>query len=97
MVALALHLARDEYPFLEGVRAGKVPDACLQGLEESSRGVDADTAGQGLLNLVGTLLDLLIGLIGEELTLRLVAEIWTDLPLRQPLLPRPFDGQEAAS
>jgi hypothetical protein len=97
MLTRALHLARAQYPFLEGVRAGKAPDAYLQGLEESSRGVDAETANQGLLAVLGTLLDLLIRFIGEELTFRLLAEVWTDVPQRQPLLPRQLDGQEAAS
>ena len=60
----------------------------------ASRRRAADAA---LLTVLTSLIDLLVGFIGEELTLRLVAEIWPDLALPEPIQPGTFDGQEAAS
>ncbi len=97
MLSRALHLTRGEFPFLGGVRAGATPEACLEGLDESMQDVDAATARQGLLAVVTTLLDMMVAFIGMELTLRLVAEVWMNLPLEQPIQPGTFDGQEADS
>lgn len=95
MLSRALHLARPEFPFLEGVHAGR--DGCFDGLEETLRSVDAGAADDALLTVLTSLLDLLAGFIGEELTLGLVAEVWPDLALREAIQPSTFDGQEAAS
>ena len=95
MLSRALHLARPEFPFLEGVRAGH--EGCFDGLEETLRGVDAGVADKALLTVLTSLIDLLVRFIGEELTLRLVGEVWPDLALREPIQPGTFDGQEAAS
>ena len=46
---------------------------------------------------MGLLLDLLVGFIGEDLTLRLVREAWPDLPLLAPSQPWNSDGQEVVS
>jgi len=93
ILSRTLHLARVEFPFFEGVRAGRAPGMGLEGLDARLHDVDAGEARQGLLVVVRTLLDLLVGFIGEELTLRMVREVWPDLPSRQPTRP----GQEAAS
>ena len=56
------------------------------------RGTPGDAGDAGAY-----LLDLLVGFIGEELTLRLVGEVWPDLPLLEPIQPGTSEGQEAAS
>jgi hypothetical protein len=43
------------------------------------------------------LTNLLVGFIGEELTLRLTCEVWTGLLLPAPVQSGTLDGQEAAS
>lgn len=96
ILSRALHLARREFSFLEGVHAGTVPEACFEGLGECIREVDAGEAGKGLLAVLGIFLDLLVGFIGEDLTLRLLLEVWPTLPLREPSQPGTSDGQEAA-
>lgn len=95
ILSRALHLARAESPFLKDVRAGRVPEVCLEGVNLED--VDVREVRQGVLAIVRILLDLLVGLIGEELTLRMVREVWPDLPLRQPTQAGNSDGQEAAS
>jgi hypothetical protein len=96
LLSRALHLARREFSFLEGVRAGAPPDVCLEGLDDRTHDVDASDARKGLLALLGTLLDLLVGFIGEDLTLCLVREVWTALPPRELSRPGTSDRQEAA-
>jgi hypothetical protein len=97
ILSRALHLARAEFAFFEGVHAGTPPEACLVGLSEHVRDVEAGEAGKGLVAVLGLLLDLLVGFIGEDLTFRLVREVWADLPLLAPERSSNSDGQEAAS
>jgi hypothetical protein len=96
ILSRALHLTRAEFPFLEGVRAGKAPERCFEGLDERVHHVDVGEARQGLLAVLGTLLDLLVRFIGEELTVRLVRDVWPDLPSREPSQPGNSDGRATA-
>ncbi len=73
MLSRAPHLAGPEFPFLEEVRAGR--EGCFDGLEETLRGVEAGAADKALLKVLTNVIDLLVGFIGEELTLRLVGEV----------------------
>jgi hypothetical protein len=97
ILARALHLARAEFAFLDGVRAGTAPEACLRGLDAHVLDVNASEVRKGLLAVLGLVLDLLVAFIGEDLTLRLVREVWPDLPLLAPGRPGNSDGLEAAS
>lgn len=72
LLSRALYVARAEFPFLEAARAGKAPEACLAGLAERMHDIDAVEARKGLEAVLGILVDLLVGFIGEDLTLRLV-------------------------
>ncbi len=76
----ALHLGRVEFPFLEGVRAGRPPEACFLGLDERAHDIEASTVGHGLLLVLRIQLGLLVGFIGEDLTVRLLSEARLDLP-----------------
>jgi hypothetical protein len=95
ILSRALHLARAEFPFLEGVRAGRGADAGFEGLIEHVHDVEPGVAVEGLVAVLGTLLDLLIRFIGEVLTLRMVREVWPDLPSREPSQAGNSDGREA--
>jgi hypothetical protein len=79
ILSRALHVARAEFPFLEGVRAGVVPDTCLQGLSERVHAVEIGEARDGLEAMLSVLLDLVVGFIGEGLTRRLVQDLWPEL------------------
>ena len=81
ILSRALHSARSGFPFLEGVGAGRVPGLCLAGLAEQVRDRETGEAGRGLLAVLDAVLDLLVELIGEDLTSRLVREVWPDSPL----------------
>jgi hypothetical protein len=97
ILSSALNRARAEFPFLEGVHAGTALEACLEGLREQLHDVEAGEASKGVLAVVAALLDLVVGFIGEDLSLRLVREVWPDLPLGGPPRPRNSDGQEDSS
>ncbi|MEX2171722.1 MAG: hypothetical protein WD851_20555 [Pirellulales bacterium] len=76
----ALALARAEIPGVHNIQVKA--EGCLDGLEEfvaesGSVGVDAAVA------ITAHLLGLLVTLIGEPLTLRLVREAWPDASLDQ--------------
>ncbi|MDQ6672620.1 MAG: hypothetical protein M3069_18085 [Chloroflexota bacterium] len=97
LVSRSLYLARAEFPFLEGVRAGTTAERCFEGLTERIQDVETSEAGKGLLAVLVALLHLLIGFIGEDLTVRLVREVWPDIPLFVTSRPGNADGQEAIS
>jgi hypothetical protein len=95
IVSRAVHMARVEFRFLDGVSVGIPPEACLVGLHESIRDVEAGKAGAAVLAVLSAMLDLLVGFLGEELTLGLVQDIWPDVPLRQPDRSATSNGQAA--
>jgi hypothetical protein len=81
LLARALHLARRDFPFLEGVRPGPSPDVCLEGLAERLRGVEHARATEGLAAVLANVLGLLATFIGDEITMRLVRDAWPDARL----------------
>ncbi len=97
LLSRALYLTRPQFRFLEEVRAGTPPGACLERMGERMRDVDAGEAGKGILSVICTLLDLVVRFIGEDLTLRVVRQVWTDLPMHEPIGPGRSASQEAAS
>lgn len=80
LVARAVHLARGEYPFLEGVRPGSTSDVCLDGLQIQIETVDTATLHDGLTEVLAGVIGLLVTFIGEDLALRLVRDVWPDAP-----------------
>jgi hypothetical protein len=97
ILSRALHLARTEFPFLQEVRAETGTEVCLVGLGEHMNDIDVAEARLGVLAVLGTLIGLLDGFVGEDLTLRVVREVWPALPLYEPGRPGKSDGQEAVS
>lgn len=74
LLSRALTLAQRESPALSAVQVK--PDGSLEGLEGE--------AAQAHSILVGYLLSLLITFIGDPLTMRLLHDIWPDLPGLDP-------------
>jgi hypothetical protein len=56
-------------------------DGSFDGLDELGAQVDPDEIFKGRVVLLAQLLGLLVAFIGEDLTLRLVREVWPKLPL----------------
>jgi hypothetical protein len=95
MLVRALRLAQLDYPFLKWVSVE--PHGSFAGLDQTLQEVVPGHAREGLLAVVTCLIDLLVGFVGEELTSRLVVEIWTDLPVPKTSQPHKENGREAAS
>jgi hypothetical protein len=80
LVARAIHLAATDAPFLRGVRAGMIPAPCLEGVQEGTRNVSPDLARAGLVAVVAHVLGLLAMFVGDDVTARLVRDVWPDAP-----------------
>lgn len=75
----ALALASADVAWLRTVRV--TADGTLEGLVEPAPPVGPEEILEGRVALVAQLLGLLVAFIGESLMLRLVHEIWPQLPL----------------
>jgi hypothetical protein len=80
LLARALHLAKGEFPLLDEVRAGATDDACFDGLRAKTKGVDPVMLRAALTTVLASVIGLLTTFIGEDLTLRLVRDVWPDAP-----------------
>ena len=90
LLARAIHLAAAEAPFLRGVRAGMLPETCLQGFAESAQGASSEQVQGAVVAVVTQLISLLALFIGDQMTGRLVHDVWPEAPLRA-------DGMAGAS
>jgi hypothetical protein len=81
LLGRALHLARAEYPVLNGVGVG-TSDVYLEGLRET------DAAHDALVAFLAQVIALLARFIGDDLTGNLIRQRWPDAPLGAPSLER---------
>ena len=79
LLSRAFALANAEVPWLRTVHIKA--DGSLEGLEELHAQLDRDELFDGGVVLVAQLLGLLVAFIGENLTLRLLREVWPRVPL----------------
>ena len=79
LISRALALTSAEVPWLRTVHVKT--DGSFEGLDEFGAQVDPDEIFEGRVVLLAQLLGLLVAFIGENLTLRLVREVWPKLSL----------------
>lgn len=79
LLSRALSLASAEVPWLRAVQVKA--DGTLGWLEEHHAQLDPDEYFDGKVVLLAHLLGLLVAFIGENLTVRLVCEVWPKLSL----------------
>jgi hypothetical protein len=79
LLARTLALAGAEVRWLRAVRVKA--DGSLEGLEEPYAQLSPDEFLEGHVVLLAHLIGLLVAFIGENLTLRLLREIWPKVPL----------------
>lgn len=79
LLSRTLALANTEFPWLRAVRVK--PEGSLEGLDELGTQVDPDEIFEGCAVVLAQMLGLLAAFIGEDLTFRLVREVWPKLPL----------------
>jgi hypothetical protein len=87
LLGRALQLSRVEFPFLDGVHAMRNTDPLIERLGQAAASVKPSQAHEGFVVVLGTLLALLVSFIGENLTLRVLREVWPELPMVQPVQP----------
>ena len=80
LMARSLALSTEEVPWLRTVRVKA--DGSLEGVEGLQRQLEPDEFLEGKVVLLAQLLGLLVAFIGENLTLRLVREVWPKVPLK---------------
>lgn len=91
LLARALQMARDDYPFLAEIRAGATADAAFDGQWATVEGVEPETMRDALTAVLAGVLGLLVTFIGEALMLRVVRDVWPEAPIREVSQP----GEEA--
>ncbi|HZL31528.1 MAG TPA: hypothetical protein VFC54_10785 [Pseudolabrys sp.] len=79
LLSRTLALANPEFPWLRAVQVKA--EGSLEGLDELGTQVDPDDVFEGCAVLLAQMLGLLVAFIGEDLTLRLVREVWPKLSL----------------
>jgi hypothetical protein len=79
LLSRSLALSTAEVPWLCAVRAQA--DDSLAGLEELHAQLGPEEFSEGEVILLAQLLGLLVAFIGEKLTVRLVCEVWPNVPL----------------
>ena len=79
LLSRTLALANPECPWLRAVQVKA--EGSLEGLDELGTQVDPDDVFEGCAVLLAQMLGLLVAFIGEDLTLRLVREVWPKLSL----------------
>ena len=79
LLSRALALANADVPWLRAVHVNA--NGSFEGLDTLGAEVDPDEVLDGCVVLLAQLLGLLVAFIGEDLTLRLVREVWPKLPL----------------
>jgi hypothetical protein len=80
LVSRSLALSAAEVPWLRTVRVNE--DGSLEGVEELQGQLDPDEFLEGKVVLLAQMLGLLVAFIGENLTVRLVREVWPKVPLK---------------
>ncbi len=84
LLSRALALATPQAPWLASLHIQ--PDGSLGGVADIESRVAPDAITEGSVVLVAELLGLLVAFIGEILTLRMVQEVWPELPLQDSVL-----------
>jgi hypothetical protein len=76
LLARALHLAKKEFPWLEGVEVEEHPACALKGLRGAVKGLDASRVNEAFALVLANVIWLLVTFIGEDIALGLVREVW---------------------
>jgi len=72
----ALQLSVNDYPGLSSVRPRRRPPGRVNGLQQSARRLAPDDLENALVLVIANLIWLLTQLIGQELSLRVLGDVW---------------------
>jgi hypothetical protein len=79
LIGRALHLAKKEFPCLEGIAPMSGPSGCLQGVSEALQGRDPTEAQASVIAVLTHLIQLLTSFLGQELGLHPIRRIWPEV------------------
>lgn len=79
LVGRALNLTKREFPFLGAVRVHPEAPVALEGLREALQGRGPEEAEACSIALLANLLGLLVNLLGEDIGLRPVMSVWSNV------------------
>jgi hypothetical protein len=79
LLGRAVNLTKREFPFLAGVRLQTDAPLSFKALQGSLQGRSPAEAGAASVALLANLVGLLVNLLGEELGLRPVVNVWPDV------------------
>ncbi len=80
LIRRAVHLSRSEFPFLATVQVGPSPAAVIDRLIEAAATTEVSQGSAGLVRVLATLVALLESFIGQDLTFRVLRDVWPELP-----------------
>jgi hypothetical protein len=81
LLGRALRIATLEHPRLGSARSASEPLGSIDGLRDSLRTVTPMEASDSLATVLASLMWLLATFIGDDLTLRLLRDVWPDVSL----------------
>ena len=91
LVARAVHLSLAAFPFLGGAQIRRSGDSLVLSLGESADGTESSQVAEGFEAVLATLVALLVSFIGEDLTARILRDVWPELAMPQPVQPSRTD------
>jgi hypothetical protein len=74
----SLRLARDDFPFLEGLRAGPTAHVCLDGMDGALHDVEPELVLDAFVAVIANMIGLLVTFIGEDLAMLTIRDGWPD-------------------
>ena len=90
LLARAVHLSRAAFPFLGEAQITRSDDSSVLSLPESAERENSQLV-DGLEAVLATLVALLVSFIGEDLTARILREVWPEVAMLQPVQPGQHD------
>jgi len=90
LLARAVHLSRAAFPFLGEAQITRSDDSSVLSLPESADRENSQLV-DGLEAVLATLVALLVSFIGEDLTARILREVWPEVAMPQPVQPGQHD------
>ena len=91
LVARAVHLSLAAFPFLGGAQIRRSDDSLIISLRKTADRTESSQVAEGFEAVLATLVALLVSFIGEDLTARILREVWPELAMPQAVQPSQND------
>ena len=84
LLSRALHVVRTDFLLFDEQRTARTVEALTQRLRESANGVQSSQICDDSAAVFTTLIALVVSFIGEDLAMRLLRDVWPELPMPEP-------------